>query len=104
MCVCVCVCVCVQGLVYLVRHGLVEDRAADIARFLHGARRIDRFQERRILEARADLLDEYVFHLYFTERALCSTESTDTLECSIDYVSRHSCFTLLMLSFTCRSL
>lgn len=48
-----------QGLKYLLRHGLVENTAADIARFLHGARRIDRFQERRVLEARADVLDEY---------------------------------------------
>ena len=87
----------VQGLVYLVRHGLVEDRASDIARFLHGARRIDRFQERRILEARADLLDEYV--LYCTLRA--STDLCSIVSRVFDRVRQSTLMLhIIMLSFT----
>ena len=40
------------------KHGIVESNSAeDLARFLRGAQRIDREQERKLLEARPDVLD-----------------------------------------------
>ncbi len=53
-----------QGVVYLEKLRIIEPNSpVDLAKFLHGAERIDREQERRLLVKRPDVLDKYSFRI-----------------------------------------